>query len=106
MSDIDLTAPTSVFGAHSIECTGIEGVTCRGCRASGWMSWSAYRVHVLEQVAPLIEAAVREKVAAEIEADREAVKRRHGSEPEDVYVRGCLYGSSVAAGIAKNGPRL
>ena len=100
MSDIDLTA--------------VAEAVARAQYPTCWEGFSAMqkstvlnnRREDLRAALPLIEAAVREKVAAEIEADREEVKRRHGSDPEDLYVRGRLYGSSVAAGIAKNGPRL
>lgn len=33
------------LGEHRIECTGLEGVTCRGCRELGWMSRLAFEQH-------------------------------------------------------------
>lgn len=34
-----------VLGEHRIECTGLEGVTCRGCRERGWMPRYAFEKH-------------------------------------------------------------
>ena len=36
----------TVLREHTIECTGLGEVTCRGCRAAGWMTWHAHRTHV------------------------------------------------------------
>lgn len=41
----------NVLAEHTIECTGLGEVSCRGCRESGWMSWSTYREHVAELIA-------------------------------------------------------
>ena len=52
--------------------------------------------------APLIEAAVRAQVAAEIEAERLAIKGGNPfAEVHDLYDRGRLYGMSVAEHIAR-----
>lgn len=56
---------------------------------------------VLKAIRPLIEAQVRESVAAEIETDRAMVKHVHGDQPSEMYIRGVLYGESVAATIAR-----
>jgi hypothetical protein len=42
---------------HTIECTGIGEVTCRGCRGLGWMSWTAYRTHVAAAVLAACQGA-------------------------------------------------
>ena len=44
----------SVLAKHTIECTGPGEVTCAGCRALGWMGWSAYRKHLAAALEPLI----------------------------------------------------
>lgn len=40
-----------VIQQHSIECTGLGGVTCGGCRDADWMSWFAYRRHLAAALA-------------------------------------------------------
>lgn len=42
---LDVEEITRVLGEHRIECTGLEGVTCRGCRERGWMSRYAFEQH-------------------------------------------------------------
>lgn len=42
---LDVEEMTRVLGEHRIECTGLEGVTCRGCRGLGWMPRYAFEQH-------------------------------------------------------------
>lgn len=49
------TEVARVLGEHRIECTGLEGVTCRGCRERGWMRWYEFERH---QAAALAEAGL------------------------------------------------
>lgn len=39
-----------VLAEHRIECTGLEGVTCRACRADGWMPSSTFARHQAEAI--------------------------------------------------------
>lgn len=43
------------------------------------------------------------QAASDIDDERAAIKRQHGDDPEDMYVRGRLYGLSVAATAARSG---
>lgn len=52
---VDLEA---VLREHRIECTGLEGVTCRGCREKSWMSSHAFRAHQIDAIrAALLEGS-------------------------------------------------
>ena len=48
--DAAVEAVMRVLSEHRIECTGYEGVTCRGCRERGWISSHTYREHVAREV--------------------------------------------------------
>ncbi|GAA3218026.1 hypothetical protein ACFP63_08760 [Oerskovia jenensis] len=40
-----------LLGQHRIECTGMEGVTCRACREHGWMPMRTFAAHLSEVLA-------------------------------------------------------
>lgn len=52
-----MTAPDYVaqvaemLGQHRIECTGMEGVTCRACRDRRWMPMRTFATHQAEVLA-------------------------------------------------------
>lgn len=110
MSDLDLTeaigahVPASVGSLMSEAYTG-QYIVCT-CSANRYgdgvrIPIALYPAHLLAAAAPLIEQQVRAKVAAEIEADRADLKERRSDYLTDTYVRGMLYGESVAANIAR-----
>lgn len=65
---LDRDAVHAVLQAHNIECTSPGEVTCRGCRGRGWMSWSAYRLHLSEAImAAARPLPTREQIAEAID---------------------------------------
>lgn len=49
-STADRDTIIGVLAEHTIECTGVGEVSCRGCRETGWMSWTAYREHIADAI--------------------------------------------------------
>jgi Rad3-related DNA helicase len=84
-TETDTTSEVArVLRGHRIECTGLEGVTCRGCRELGWMSWLVYYGH---QAAALAEAGLlRAQIATQEPAGAPVAP------PEGVGTSGTLSG--------------
>lgn len=50
LHDDDEDVIAGVLRTHRIECTGIEGVTCRECRNLGWMGRWTFAKHQADAV--------------------------------------------------------
>lgn len=107
MSDLDLTEATEV--AYRTYCEALHGGAMRdgdfeATRSSTEFEWLRL---VVSDVAPLIEAQVREQIAAEIEASMNAIGHAQANATEghipDV-VNHILAGYAHAAGIARGTP--
>lgn len=57
MSGLTKDAVNEILAVHRVECTGLGEVTCRGCRADGWMSWPKFQDHVAELIVALAPPA-------------------------------------------------
>lgn len=58
LHDPDDDVIAGVLRTHRIECTGIEGVTCRECRDLGWMGRWAFARHQADAVRAAILGGV------------------------------------------------
>lgn len=54
MNGLTKEAVVEVLTEHTIECTGLGEVSCRGCRDGGWMAWSQYRGHLANLIVALV----------------------------------------------------